>query len=227
MTVILGEEFDLASSTFEEDVTERAAELAQQELGLPPGEPTNAADLILGGTPNVRSGLSGFDGLQGGDFMFGSDHSEVLFGGAGDDFIYGASGNDFVGGSNGNDTVLGGAGNDIVRGGGLDDTGNDLLSGGIGDDTLVAGRGNDTLIGGTGKDAFVFEEGSIEGIDQIIDFETEFDKIRVRGATDGATLSYDPTTGLVSYNGQIIAQLDAGLDITQTERNSIGDLELF
>lgn len=229
MTVILGEEFDLSSPTFEADVAERAAEFAQQELGLTPGEPTNAADLITGGTPNFDSGsgIPGFDGLRSGDFMFGTDEAEVLFGGADDDFIYGGAGNDFVGGSDGNDTVLGGAGDDTVRGGGRSDVGNDIISGGEGNDTIIAGGGSDTMIGGSGEDVFVFEEGSIGDVAQIVDFESGVDKIRVRGAADGSTLSYDATTGLISYNGQVIAQADTGLDLDQSGRNVINDLELF
>lgn len=219
MTVILGEEFDVSSPTFEDDVAARAAELAQEELGAP-GAPTNAADWI-------QSAGGSIDGLSGNDLMFGTDDADTMFGGADDDFIYGTDGNDFVGGSNGNDVVLGGAGDDTVRGGGINDQGNDLISGGLGDDTLVAGNGNDTMIGGEGEDVFTFEVGNLDGIDTIVDFESGIDSIRVRGAADGSSLSYDSTTGLISYNGQVIAQADTGLDLNDTGRNIIGDLELF
>lgn len=221
MTVILGEEFDVSSPTFDDDVAQHAVEFAQQELGLTPGGPTNAVDLING----VGGGR--IDGLRGEDFMFGSDAGDTLFGGANDDFIYAGAGNDFAGGSNGNDTVLGGAGDDTVLGGGRNDVGNDLLSGGEGNDTIVAGNGSDTVIGGAGQDAFVFNVGQLNGVDTVVDFEEGVDTIRVRGAADGSTLSYDSTTGLISLNGQAIAQADPGLELDDTGRNSIGDLELF
>lgn len=221
MTVILGEEFDVSSPTFDDDVAQHAAEFAQQDLGLTPGTPTNEADLIN------AVGSGSIDGLQGGDFAFGSDSGDTIFGGAGDDFIFAGAGNDFVGGSNGNDTVLGGAGDDVVRGGGRNDMGDDIISGGTGNDTLVAGNGNDTMIGGSGEDVFVFESGNLEGVDTIVDFEEGVDTIRVRGAADGSTLAYDATTGLISLNGQVIAQADPGLELDETGRNSIGDLELF
>ena len=225
MTVILGEEFDVSSPTFDDDVAQHAVEFAQQELGALRA-PTNAADWTnTSFAPNLRG--TAFDGLRGEDLMFGSDGADTIFGGADDDFIYAGAGNDFAGGSNGNDTVLGGAGDDTVLGGGRNDVGNDLLSGGEGNDTIVAGNGNDTVIGGTGEDVFVFNVGQLDGVDTVVDFEEGVDTIRVRGAADGSTLSYDSTTGLISLNGQVIAQTDPGLDLDDTGRNSICDLELF
>ena len=227
MTVILGEQFDVSSPEFCDEVAEHAEDFAQQEFGAPTG-PSNAADWINSSLPrNVDSGLPGYDGLRGDDVMFGTDEAEVLFGGADDDFIAGGAGDDFLGGSNGNDTVIGGAGNDTVRGGGRDDMGDDLLAGCEGDDTIVAGNGNDTMIGGEGADTFVFEVGNLQGVDTILDFEDGTDRIRVRGAADGATLEYDQATGEILYNGNVIAQADAGLNLSDSGRNSIGDLELF
>jgi serralysin len=60
---------------------------------------------------------------------------------------------------------------------------NDVISGGANDDTIYGGLGQDTLIGGGGRDTFVFTaatDSSNVMPDQIMDFDTKFDKIDLK-----------------------------------------------
>lgn len=169
------------------------------------------------------------DGMRGSDIIFGTDGDDFrIYGGADDDFIYGGDGDDFLGGSDGNDTVIGGRGDDTIRGGGINEIeGCDLLVGGEGDDTIYLGSDEDTAIGGEGSDTFVFQvDKSLNGIDTIVDFEEGIDKIKVLGAPSGSTLSYDPATGQLLFNNQVIAQLQQGLSI-ENQKRDCDDLELF
>jgi hypothetical protein len=56
--------------------------------------------------------------------------------------------------------------------------GNDALIGGAGDDTLVGGPGDDVLTGGPGRDTFHLNAPG-QGIDQITDFTSGVDRLRI------------------------------------------------
>lgn len=82
-------------------------------------------------------------------------------------------------------------------------SGNDWLNGMGGADTLNGGAGNDTLQGGRyDNDVFVFDSAlnATGNVDQIVDFETGYDKIRLDNDIFNAL---NATTGLTS--GQFIA----------------------
>ena len=126
------------------------------------------------------------------------------------------------------DNIFGGSLNDKLFG--LD--GDDLISGFEGDDVISGGSGNDTLIGGAGADAFdlfaedflpddlsedgttdvVADDGSRE-LDLIADFNPEEDKIRLNNVSSDSLVEYDPHTGILSVDGNEVAQLPAGLEI--------------
>jgi len=107
----------------------------------------------------------------------GTNGNDTLVGGDDPELISGLAGNDNISGNAANDTINGGAGNDIVDGG-LD---NDSLTGAGGNDTLIGGRGNDTLNGDIGQDKFRFNSPA-EGVDTIVDFDTNLDTIEVLGS---------------------------------------------
>ncbi|WP_375511768.1 hypothetical protein [uncultured Nostoc sp.] len=164
-------------------------------------------DFVTGGNGNdYIDGGAGDDFVAGGDgedTLDGGTGSDIGRGGGGDDFVVdGLSGNDIYDGGAGNDTIIGGPGIDNLNGGEGDDNlqgdrGNDVLSGGIdndnlqggdGDDNLRGDSGNDILIGGAGSDFFVFDSNkafisSDLGVDQISDFSSGTDKIRLSKKT--------------------------------------------
>jgi Ca2+-binding RTX toxin-like protein len=139
------------------------------------------------------------DSIRGDDQnnqLEGNAGNDTIDGGSGNDTINGGSGNDTLNGEVGNDTLNGGTGNDVVRG----SDGNDSLSGEAGSDILNGGAGNDTLTGGTDSDIFsFFSEIPFTvsfGVDQITDFSSSADSIRV------AKLSFTALDNTI--NGQLI-----------------------
>ncbi|MAM62701.1 M10 family metallopeptidase [Maritimibacter sp. UBA3975] len=94
----------------------------------------------------------------------GGSGNDRLAGNPADNTIRGNAGDDMLNGKQGNDTLLAGAGDDRVRGG-------------YGQDTINGGPGDDILRGGGGADTFIFTSGH----DDIRDFETDRDRIRVEG----------------------------------------------
>lgn len=186
-------------------------------------------------TPNLIGGLdivgiagqqNELKGSEGSDSILGGNFNDVIKGGKGFDFLDGKAGNDILNGNQGDDFILGGKGNDIISGGDGKDLlqggiGNDLLSGNRGDDTLKGGEGNDTLKGGLGADQLSGEQGKdtfvlefFDSVDTIADFNVEEDTIRIKGIGADADVEYDQASGKLSVDGNQIAQLESGLDIT-------------
>ena len=154
------------------------------------------ADLIYGG--------DGFDNLNGeddNDVIDGGNDDDFLSGGDGNDQLFGQAGNDILFGEDGDDQLSGGdgrqfdgdAGNDIIAGGDGDDT----LDGGDGNDFLSGGSGSDVLTGGAGADIFDFQSAS-HGPDEITDFVSGIDTIRVSASGFGGGLIAGGTVSLVS-----------------------------
>lgn len=125
---------------------------------------------------------------------------EQILAGAGDDLIDLTSANYSIAGV----TVDGGSGNDILWG----NAGNDTLLGGDGNDTLFGGAGNDVLTGGIGADVFQFVH-SGGGIDQISDFDTAQDKLRLFGAANlsEVTSQVSGSNLVLTWNDQSITLL--------------------
>ena len=143
----------------------------------------DSLDLVVVAVPtgvNLR-GTSGDDvlnGFGGDDTLAGLNGNDILNGEMGQDILRGQGGKDILNGGNGNDVLIGGGGRDILRGQG----GRDVLNG---------GTGNDILIGGAGKDRLVFDSNSVFsssnlGIDRILDFTVEDDKIHLSKNTFAA-----------------------------------------
>ena len=187
-------------------------------------------DNIVGGLgDDTLSGGAGNDTISGGfgtDILEGGEGNDLLEGGSGNDTISGGEGDDRILGDNlnlsgptGEDTLEGGEGNDTIFGGGSADT----LDGGEGDDVLRGGTGADTLTGGDGNDTFEFFAEDIEPtiVDTITDFTKGEDTIRLVGIEGAVT--YDNATGEFKVDGNTIAQLDPGLNLSEAD----GDWEIL
>ena len=189
-------------------------------VGTEQGEFIDAGDgkdVIFG-----RKGNDFIDAGTGRDVINAGTGDDSVIGGADDDIIFGLSGNDFLEGSNGNDRIFGNNGDDIVNGG----AGNDTISGGRGNDTLYGGAGSDQLFGDAGQDVFLFDiqdfaDGSI---DTIADFQFGNDRIIVIGLAEEDQISFDSTTGSISYNGNNIIDVkgakDAELNIEEDDNGN-------
>jgi Ca2+-binding RTX toxin-like protein len=148
------------------------------------------ADVMHGDdTANVFSGEGGSDDLRGGggdDLLFGGNGADMLNGGTGIDTAYYEWGNANLGTGTGD---AGDGQSDTLTGlenllGGPDDNdfvGNNqdnVLDGGFGNDTLDGRRGDDTLIGDAGEDIFVFDQGGLNGDDDVVqDFAAGIDRL--------------------------------------------------
>lgn len=129
---------------------------------------------------------------------------------------YFLSGDDQLVGSNAKDNMVSQGGADTLTGNGE----NDVMNAGAGNDVLIGGAGADKLTGGAGADQFVFNAPG-EGGDTIKDFHAGEDHLVLSssafglsgplseghgfvtgsGATGpGATLIYDPATGVLSFD---------------------------
>lgn len=154
----------------------------------------NSSDDVI----NSQSGDDNLDGLSGNDLLRGGTGNDILLGGQGSDRLSGNDDRDTLLGQNGKDSLLGGSGDD-------------LLNGGSSSDTLQGDAGQDTLIGGGGSDLFIM--GADQGTDIINDFQSQQDRIGLRGLTFGQlTITQG---GGSNANDTIIALLDQNLVILE------------
>jgi hypothetical protein len=103
----------------------------------------------------------------------------------------------------------------------------DTIVGGSSNEWISGDLGNDTLTGGGGDDDFVFATTPSSGnIDSISDFTTGSDKIWLDdniytgltpGSFFGAQITYNSSTGDLSYGAQVFATLSSGLTLTQSD----------
>jgi Ca2+-binding RTX toxin-like protein len=107
--------------------------------------------------------------------------------------IVGTSSSNTLNGTSGVDTIQGLAGNDKLYG----QAANDRLEGGTGNDFLYGHAGTDTLIGGSGSDNFVFNTtlNATTNVDEILDFSTAYDTIRLE---NNAVFTALTSTGTLS-----------------------------
>lgn len=142
-------------------------------------------DVIYGGGGNDRIyDGNGFDVVQAGagnDIIYGGDDFYDIDAGAGNDTIFGGIGFGAAGGSTGNDTIYGGAGGGIIYGG----AGTDVMYGGS-EAMIIAGQQDMDRMWGGGedqlRDSFIYYESTDSSpgrVDNIMDFEKEFDVIDV------------------------------------------------
>lgn len=98
-------------------------------------------------------------GTGGGDFIRGTEGSDVLYGRGGSDFVQALEDDDILYGGDGRDLLDGQAGDDKIYGGGGGDEvfsfpGDDIVYGGGGSDLIFEGRGENVLYGAGGDDFF-------------------------------------------------------------------------
>lgn len=163
----------------------------------------SGGDDAIVGSPNPDS----IDGLEGNDVIEGED---------GFDSLFGSDGNDSLFGDRGEDTLVGGRGEDYLAG----DSGFDRLEGNGGNDVLVGGQGTDTLIGGGGADLFLLSPNS--GLDTVVDFENNSDRIVLTSGLQYEDLQFDSNQGnltvLLRDNEESIAVLE-GINSELIDRN--------
>lgn len=203
-------------------------------------------DVRGGGGDDIITGGAGDDVLRGGqgvDLIFGGDggdiirsqrHGDTVYGGDGDDNIKGGGGNDVLYGEDGNDYLKGGTRVDELYGGAGEDEliGNsfdDILDGGAGNDHLLAGGDNDRLTGGTGDDWLkggsgndIFAFDIDHGMDVIIDFDAEVDRIEISTAlANGLTAEAIASQGVAQANGNLVINF---ADDDQIELRNFNDI---
>jgi len=162
---------------------------------------------VITGNGNTDTLPTGGTGLNTDDILFGLNGVDLIFGGTGDDSLFGQVGDDTLNGGVGNDTLDGGAGDDTLNGG----DGNDILTGGAGANIFVfnsplnATTNVDTITGFvSGTDKFNLENtgaGLFNALPTGTLAAAAFDVIGVAPAATAATrITYDPTTGALSYD---------------------------
>jgi Ca2+-binding RTX toxin-like protein len=118
-----------------------------------------SASVLL--TPGLLTNYpGGLRGLDGSDYIVGSEDSELIYGNGDCDYIVSGKGNDAVHGGKGHDRLQGNEGNDLIHGNKNEDIldgndGNDTIYGGQDDDSLRGGLGNDFLSGDRGNDTLI------------------------------------------------------------------------
>ncbi|HET9637740.1 MAG TPA: Ig-like domain-containing protein [Allosphingosinicella sp.] len=195
----------------------------------------------LGGDDFV-TGESGADTITGGDgfdYLNGNGGDDIVAGGNDDDFIVGEGGGDQLSGDAGNDILFGQDGNDAILGGDGDDSldgndGDDTLGGGSGQDYLSGGAGSDVMTGGADADLFDLQSAS-DGPDEITDFASGSDKIRIWESGFGGGLSPGNPVSLVSGSaptateefGQFLYDTDDGSLFWDADGTGSGDAVLI
>ncbi|MBE7636156.1 hypothetical protein GUA87_04820 [Sneathiella sp. P13V-1] len=134
----------------------------------------------------------------------------ILNGTPGDDYLMGTNGDNILNGLGGDDALLGTGGNDTLYGGG----GHDTLIGGTGTDLLIGGVGDDVFNYSSFSEAYVHMTDSIASlglVDQIDDFASGTDKIKLDGATFTFSGVYNPGTDFIDIGGAAYDGTNAGV----------------
>jgi Ca2+-binding RTX toxin-like protein len=199
---MIAEEFDslLPKTTFEnvatgsgDDTVKGSKNSNLISLGL-------GNDLAYGmnGNDYIDGDVNTFASVGGDDRIDGGNGNDRIRGHAGNDFLIGGKGNDSVDGGRGDDRLFGNDGKDSLFGG----AGDDYLSGGNDDDNLNGNRGSDIVRGGAGADNFVYSNvenststgAATDGVDLVIDFEKDLDKLNFKGMADEGITSFEDLT---------------------------------
>jgi Ca2+-binding RTX toxin-like protein len=183
-----------------------------------PEELAASAQSLGGAEGQYIQGGAGDDELQGGagnDIIYGGSGVDLVYGGAGDDAIHGGAGDDLLLGEAGSDTLHGGDGDDIMQGGEGNDTlygdaGSDILHGGEGDDLLYGGIGDDAMYGGAGNDVFAWTQNDLGGVDNILDFNLDGDKLFFEGLFNSQESVQDQIAHMLSDGELLLSMSDAG-----------------
>lgn len=177
--------------------------------GLPYNPYTTANLFALADNSNSASSNSDIARLAVTKADLGTAKNNTLNGSTADDLINGLGGNDLIFGLAGNDTLIGGNGND----------------------TLNGGSGSDLLIGGAGRDRFVYDTNtaftsSAVGVDTIVDFSTQADKIVLDKTTFAAIASragngFSNASDFAIVSSNIAAETSAARIVYNTGNGSL------
>lgn len=197
---------------------------------IDPTNPVTSDPLPNGGFDirGIEDEVNRIEGNESADLITGGNLDDVLSGGSGNgaDTIRGGSGNDGISGGDGDDELSGGVGNDVISGG----SGANVITGGEGEDRLIVeGNSGSTLTGGAGDDTFQFNfeqenpDGETGTVNEITDFTPGEDKIRIEGIPGTQAPVYNRDTGILSLDDLEIAQLSAGLNISEADLEIAGN----
>jgi Ca2+-binding RTX toxin-like protein len=156
-------------------------------------------DTVGAGVDRLRS-IEHLNGSGFGDTLIGDGYANTLSGGDGPDFLFGRSGDDSLFGDDGSDELRGGPGDDALDGG----DGADVLYAEVGSDELTLGADADT-------DAVVYEGGSLDGVDEVREFDAGDDVIDLTGLL---TVDAPSFISGVSDVDEFVLVSDDGVDTT-------------
>ncbi|QKH39174.1 hypothetical protein FOC84_31280 [Achromobacter pestifer] len=144
--------------------------------------------------------ISGDDGDDRDNTLYGNYDYNIIDGKGGNDTIYGFGGTDVLIGGYGDDRLYGGDGDDLL-------VGDNTVNGIGGNDFLYGGEGNDRLYGGYGNDVYWYTANT--GIDVVNDGRTAAEVPGYGGGDDvlvfnGANLSDLQAFRLVGSNNLLI-----------------------
>ncbi len=132
--------------------------------------------------------------------------NQMLYGTSGDDMLVGGLGNDFLKGFDGQDTLYGGGGDDII-------------TGGLGIDIMNGGPGSDIFNFNSFSEVYVHSTDSITSpgfADQITDFTSGVDTIRLDSTSFSFSGSYNPGTDFINLGATAYDGTNAGVITTGT-----------
>jgi hypothetical protein len=156
-------------------------------------------DTVGAGVDRLRY-IEHLNGSGFGDTLIGDGYANTLSGGDGPDFLFGRSGDDSLFGDDGSDELRGGPGDDALDGG----DGADVLYAEVGSDELTLGADADT-------DAVVYEGGSLDGVDEVREFDAGDDVIDLTGLL---TVDAPSFISGVSDVDEFVLVSDDGVDTT-------------
>jgi Ca2+-binding RTX toxin-like protein len=204
--------FNAEDSIIEPEPEEKVGGEGPDNFEAKPGSSFDGSnDLVnTGAGPDV---VDTSTGKGGNDISTGDGDDKATVGK--NDFAFGGGGNDVVDASKGTggNRIYGGDGGDTAIAGSKDE-----IFGNDGDDTLEMKGGGNTAGGGLGKDKFVFDltKGVPAEINKILDFTTGEDDIVFKGVSSN-DVKYDQNTGIISVNGNNLAELDGKPAVNPTD----------
>lgn len=158
-----GDGYDILTSEF-------IGPSAARYVNLQSGEARElySADAAIGIGSNQVSGIEGYVGGAGRDYVIGTDGANLLDGGRGNDTLEGGEGDDTLEGGFNDDLLIGGAGDDSI----IADFGDDIVHGGIGTDTVYySAQFSEFLFSTQAQTLYItYVDGSVDQVENDVEF---------------------------------------------------------